>query len=92
MKSRLEKAKPGYKLVKSLFGKYEEIPEEWELTKLGNHCTMYVPMRDKPKKFDGHIPWLRIEDLDGKFVSDTKSEQYVSSETVKKRNIKIIFF
>jgi len=26
---QIQKAKPGYKLVKSLFGKYEEIPEEW---------------------------------------------------------------
>ena len=27
--------KKGYKLVKTSFGKYEEIPEEWEVTKLG---------------------------------------------------------
>ena len=26
--------KKGYKLVKTSFGKYEEIPEEWEITKL----------------------------------------------------------
>jgi len=31
----MKKAKPGYKLVKSLFGKYEEIPEEWDVKKLG---------------------------------------------------------
>jgi type I restriction enzyme, S subunit len=30
----LQKAKPGYKLVKSLFGKYEEIPEDWEVNTL----------------------------------------------------------
>lgn len=32
----MKKAKPGYKLVKSLFGKYEEIPEDWEIMKLRN--------------------------------------------------------
>ena len=30
------KAKQGYKFVKGLFGKYEEIPEEWEVKKLKN--------------------------------------------------------
>lgn len=29
-----KKPKLGYKLVKSLFGKYEEIPEDWEIKKL----------------------------------------------------------
>jgi type I restriction enzyme, S subunit len=29
-----QKTKQGYKLVPSLFGKYEEIPEEWEIKKL----------------------------------------------------------
>jgi type I restriction enzyme S subunit len=28
---QVQKAKKGYKLVKSLFGKYEEIPEDWEI-------------------------------------------------------------
>ncbi len=32
----MQKAKQGYKLVKSLFGKYEEIPEEWEQVFLKN--------------------------------------------------------
>ena len=31
---QIQKAKQGYKLVKSLFGKYEEIPEEWEMFSL----------------------------------------------------------
>ena len=35
--------KKGYKLVKTSFGKYEEIPEEWELKKLGDICN------EKPK-------------------------------------------
>ncbi len=61
--------------------------EEWPIEVLGKYCTLYVPMRDKPKEFGGSIPWLRIEDLDGKFVSDSKSEQYVTPETVKKMNL-----
>ena len=30
--------KKGYKMVKTSFGKYEEIPEEWEITKLSTIC------------------------------------------------------
>jgi len=30
---QIQKIKPGYKLVKSLFGKNEEIPEDWEIKK-----------------------------------------------------------
>ncbi|MEM3064472.1 MAG: restriction endonuclease subunit S [Candidatus Nitrosotenuis sp.] len=33
---QVQKARQGYKLVKSLFGKYEEIPEEWELKTMGS--------------------------------------------------------
>jgi len=31
---QVQKPKPGYKLVKSFFGKYEEIPENWMIIKL----------------------------------------------------------
>ena len=78
-----------FKKVKWMFGKVIEVPKEWDITKFKIHCTMYVPMRNKPKKFDGDIPWLRIEDLDGKFASDTKSGQYVTYSTVKEMNLKI---
>ena len=33
---QVAKPKKGYKLVKTSFGKYEEIPEEWEYKKLGD--------------------------------------------------------
>jgi len=37
---QVQKAKPGYKKVKSLFGKFEEIPEDWELRDLGSITTL----------------------------------------------------
>jgi len=48
-----------------------------------------VPMRDKPKVFDGSIPWCRIEDISGKYLIDSKSNQRVSNETVKKMGLKV---
>ncbi|EGO86370.1 restriction endonuclease subunit S, partial [Clostridium botulinum C str. Stockholm] len=49
-----------------------------------------VPMRDKPKEFGGSIPWTRIEDIEGKYLNGSLSEQYVTEETVKQMNLKVI--
>lgn len=49
-----------------------------------------VPMRDKPKIFDGNIPWCRIEDIDGKYILGTKSNQYVSDKTISEMNLKVL--
>ncbi|EME3527268.1 restriction endonuclease subunit S [Enterococcus faecium] len=65
--------------------------EDWEQRKLSDEMTDFiVPMRDKPKEFGGNIPWTRIEDIEGKFLNDSLSEQYVTEETIQKMNLKII--
>ena len=61
----------------------------WISEKLGKISTLYVPMRDKPKKFGGSIPWLRIEDLDKKYAIKSKSNQNVNMQTVKEMNLKL---
>ena len=51
----MQKAKPGYKFVKSLFGKYEEIPEDWEQKLFQNIITkgpssgLYSPIENYGK-------------------------------------------
>jgi type I restriction enzyme, S subunit len=67
----------------------KQIPENWIEVNLGLVSTLYVPMRDKPKKFDGDIPWLRIEDIQGRYASDSLSKQYVSKDIVREMNLKI---
>ena len=65
--------------------------DAWEQCKLSDEMTDFiVPMRDKPKEFGGNIPWTRIEDIEGKFLNDSLSEQYVTEETIQKMNLKII--
>ncbi|WP_010281097.1 restriction endonuclease subunit S [Bacillus timonensis] len=49
-----------------------------------------VPMRDKPKEFSGTVPWTRIEDIEGRFINGTTSGQFVSEETIKSMNLKVI--
>jgi type I restriction enzyme, S subunit len=67
-----------------------EIPEHWEVKKLGYISEMIVPMRDKPKELDGPIPWLRIEDFEGKYVENSKSNQGVTEEVIKEMNLKVL--
>lgn len=66
-----------------------EIPAHWNIEPLGVNSRLIVPMRDKPPAFDGEIPWIRIEDFDGKYISDSKSDQRVSDDIVKAMHLKI---
>lgn len=66
-----------------------EIPEHWDILKLQAHTRMLTPMRDRPEKLDGDIPWVRIEDYDGKYIFASKEGLGVSLETVNEMNLKI---
>ena len=61
------------------------------MRQLQDYCAVFiVPQRDKPKEFGGNTPWCRIEDIQGKYLNGTRSGQYVSEETIKKMNLKVI--
>lgn len=85
-------------LIKGLHGRHNkfkkteigEIPQDWDLVGLGKHVKkLIVPMRDKPKRFSGTIPWCRIEDFDGKYLFTSKSGQFVDAEIIKEMNLKV---
>ena len=67
-----------------------QIPDSWSIVRLDEIVEKFiVPMRDKPKSFDGEIPWCRIEDFKGIYLSKSKSNQNVSEETVNEMNLKV---
>ena len=67
-----------------------DVPEGWSWCRLKNICLEFiVPQRDKPTTFDGNIPWCRIEDIEGKYLNGSLSNQLVSMETIKKMNMHI---
>ena len=67
-----------------------EVPKGWAWCRLKNICLEFiVPQRDKPTTFDGNIPWCRIEDIEGKYLNGSLSNQLVSMETIKKMNMHI---
>lgn len=65
------------------------MPEGWDLLRLGSVARMLVPMRDKPTDLEGAIPWIRIEDIAGKYVYESTSSQGVSPETIRRMNLKV---
>ena len=61
---------------------------EWK--KLGDVCKdVIVPMRDRPKIFDGDIPWCRIEDIEGMYFNKSLSGLKVSDDVIKEMNLKV---
>jgi type I restriction enzyme, S subunit len=66
-----------------------EIPSHWEIKRLGFEAQTIVPMRDKPTDLSGEVPWIRIEDFDGKYIFSSKSGQGVSQQTVRRMNLKV---
>ena len=71
--------------------RFPEFTDDWEQRKLSDEFKNFiVPMRDKPKEFGGNIPWTRIEDIEGKYLNDSLSGQYVTEETINQMNLKII--
>jgi len=65
------------------------LPRGWSIVRLGSVAGMIVPMRDKPPDFKGTIPWIRIEDFDGKYIQRSKSGQCVDDQIVRTMNLKI---
>jgi len=77
---------PGYK--KTEVGL---IPVEWEVPRVGDVCGCIVPGRNKPKLFDGDIPWITTPDLeDGKPVSSSRIGLYVSRAEAKSVGSKVV--
>ncbi|MBD1259816.1 restriction endonuclease subunit S [Maribacter polysiphoniae] len=63
---------------------------EWKEKRLKEFILDFiVPMRDKPKDLTGEIPWCRIEDFDGKFLSKSKTNQGVTEKVVRQMNLKV---
>lgn len=61
----------------------------WPTPPLGSLVETIVPARDKPQELNGPIPWLRIEDFDGQYVSASATGQGVTAETVAAMNLKV---
>ena len=71
--------------------RFKGFTDTWEQRKLTYIFNDFiVPMRDKPKVFSGTTPWTRIEDIEGRYINTSLSGRFVSDETIKSMNLKVI--
>ena len=65
------------------------VPRGWSTKPLKDMCDFFVPMRDKPQEFGGNIPWLRIDEINGKFVDGINAKFRVSEKTIKDMKLRV---
>ena len=80
-----------YWLSYVLENKIEKHPKrnEWTVYSLKDLCDFYVPMRDKPQEFDGEVPWLRINEINKKFIDGNNAKFRVSEKTIKDMKLRV---
>jgi len=55
---------------------------EWEKHPIGKLCKSIVPGRNKPKLFEGKIPWVTTPEFQGRFIPSKLQRNYISQSTL----------
>ena len=67
-----------FKKVKSLFGKYDQIPEIWKHDEIQNICDKITrggtPSRNSLKYYKGKIMWIKSGELNDTFILDSEEK------------------
>ena len=66
------------------------LPNEWQRVPVGKVCDSIVPGRNKPKYFDGDIPWVTTPEISGRYVPSALQKNYVSETVLKECGGKIV--
>ena len=66
------------------------VPESWEKHPVGKICSSIVPGRNKPKVFDGNIPWVTTPEIHGRYIPSKLQVNYVSEEALSEAGGKIV--
>ena len=82
--------KKGYKIAKTSFGKYIEIPEGWSSLTLKEVCKEIAsggtPSRTEEKYFGGDIPWVVVSDIKPIIL---ETSEYLTEEGLKNSSAKL---
>jgi type I restriction enzyme, S subunit len=70
--------------------KDDRLPEGWVKLPIGKLCRSIVPGRNKPKQFDGDIPWVTTPNINQKYILKDNVDLFVSEEEIKKCGGKIV--
>lgn len=90
---RLQTLKSSHQLKRSLMVKLlisMAKEENWPKYQVGKVCKSLVPGRNKPKIFNGNIPWVTTPDITEFYIPTKQQELYLSEEEVKNSGGKIV--
>lgn len=66
------------------------VPKGWQKYAVGELCTSIVPGRNKPKVFDGDIPWVTTPEINGRYIPSKLQVNYVSTTALSDAGGKIV--
>ena len=66
------------------------IPEGWSSHKIGDICKSIVSGRNKPKEFNGSIPWVTTPEIKGRFIPSNLQRNYITEKEIKRTGLKIV--
>ncbi|MDP0615492.1 restriction endonuclease subunit S [Klebsiella pneumoniae] len=66
------------------------VPKGWQKYSVGELCTSIVPGRNKPKVFDGDIPWVTTPEINGRYIPSKLQVNYVSTTALSDAGGKIV--
>ncbi|SJN08921.1 Type I restriction-modification system, specificity subunit S [Halomonas citrativorans] len=66
------------------------VPEGWKKAPVGTICQSIVPGRNKPKSFDGDIPWVTTPEISGRYIPSYLQKNYVTKSALAECGGKIV--
>lgn len=66
------------------------VPKGWTSALVGELCRSIVPGRNKPKRFDGSIPWVTTPEIQGRYIPSSVQKNYVDQDSIDEANAKIV--
>jgi type I restriction enzyme S subunit len=82
MSNRLNKKMPKLR--------FSEFEGRWEIKKLGDICDCIVPGRNKPKTFNGNIPWITTPDIEQGKINVFSTSLKISYEEAQSIGSKVV--
>lgn len=64
--------------------------EGWKKFSINEICKSIVPGRNKPKIFDGNIPWVTTPEIKGRYLPSKLQMNYVSESAIQQAGGKIV--
>ena len=63
---------------------------KWEKYPVGDICQSIVPGRNKPKEFDGNIPWVTTPEFQGRYIPSKLQKNYISQSVIDECGAKLV--